>query len=171
MCDTLVSLPRATARGGLLFAKNSDRDPNEAQVLALFVHRPGGKLLVASEAGDGFVLPEDEGVRVVDRHGQVGLRRRAGHVEHPRRAALADDGDEHVVCRTAEMLALHGETPEETRRIAGCRRPRPRRSPRRTPRRTRPRTRPRRRQPQKSQPPVAAEPVAATSSRKKEIAK
>ena len=36
--------------------------PNEAQLLALFVHVPGGRLLVASEAGDGFVLPEDEAV-------------------------------------------------------------------------------------------------------------
>jgi topoisomerase-4 subunit A len=34
--------------------------PNEAQTLALLVHRPGGRLLVASEAGDGFILPEDE---------------------------------------------------------------------------------------------------------------
>jgi topoisomerase-4 subunit A len=36
--------------------------PNEAQMLALFVHVPGGRLLVASEAGDGFILPEDEAV-------------------------------------------------------------------------------------------------------------
>ncbi|HPG23256.1 MAG TPA: DNA gyrase C-terminal beta-propeller domain-containing protein, partial [Amaricoccus sp.] len=36
--------------------------PNEAQVLTLFAHVPGGRLLVASEAGDGFVLPEDEAV-------------------------------------------------------------------------------------------------------------
>jgi topoisomerase-4 subunit A len=36
--------------------------PNEAQALALSVHVPGGRLLVASEAGDGFVLPEDEAV-------------------------------------------------------------------------------------------------------------
>jgi topoisomerase-4 subunit A len=36
--------------------------PNEAQALALFVHVPGSRLLVASEAGDGFVLPEDEAV-------------------------------------------------------------------------------------------------------------
>jgi topoisomerase IV subunit A len=36
--------------------------PNEAQTLALFVHVPGGRLLVASEAGDGFILPEDEAV-------------------------------------------------------------------------------------------------------------
>lgn len=36
--------------------------PNEAQMLGLFVHRPGERLLVASDAGDGFVLPEDEAV-------------------------------------------------------------------------------------------------------------
>jgi topoisomerase-4 subunit A len=36
--------------------------PNEAQPLALFLHVPGGRLLVASEAGDGFILPEDEAV-------------------------------------------------------------------------------------------------------------
>ncbi|PZQ46713.1 MAG: DNA topoisomerase IV subunit A [Rhodovulum sulfidophilum] len=34
--------------------------PNEARMVALFVHRPGAKLIVASDAGDGFVLPEDE---------------------------------------------------------------------------------------------------------------
>jgi topoisomerase IV subunit A len=36
--------------------------PNDARMIALFVHRPGGKLLLASDAGDGFVLPEDEAV-------------------------------------------------------------------------------------------------------------
>ncbi len=35
MCDTLVALPAATARGALLFAKNSDRERNEAQVLEI----------------------------------------------------------------------------------------------------------------------------------------
>ncbi|WP_293901329.1 C69 family dipeptidase [Phenylobacterium sp.] len=35
MCDTLVALPAATARGGLLFAKNSDRERNEAQRLEI----------------------------------------------------------------------------------------------------------------------------------------
>ena len=34
--------------------------PNEAEIVALFVHRPGRKLVVASSAGDGFVVPEDE---------------------------------------------------------------------------------------------------------------
>jgi topoisomerase IV subunit A len=36
--------------------------PNEAEVVALRVHRPGGRLIVASSAGDGFVVPEDEAV-------------------------------------------------------------------------------------------------------------
>jgi len=34
--------------------------PNEAQIVALFIHKPGGKLLVASSAGDGFIVPEDD---------------------------------------------------------------------------------------------------------------
>jgi topoisomerase-4 subunit A len=32
--------------------------PNEAQIVAFFIHQPGAKLLVASSAGDGFVVPE-----------------------------------------------------------------------------------------------------------------
>jgi topoisomerase-4 subunit A len=34
--------------------------PNEVQIVDLFIHRPDGKLLVASSAGDGFVVPEAE---------------------------------------------------------------------------------------------------------------
>ena len=34
--------------------------PNEAQIVALFIHQPGRKLLVASTAGDGFIVSEDE---------------------------------------------------------------------------------------------------------------
>ena len=34
--------------------------PNEAEIVALFIHRPGQRLLVASSVGDGFVVPEDE---------------------------------------------------------------------------------------------------------------
>jgi dipeptidase len=42
MCDTLVALPAETARGGLLFAKNSDRERNEAQGLEMHGARRGG---------------------------------------------------------------------------------------------------------------------------------
>ena len=35
MCDTLVALGPATAAGATLFAKNSDRERNEAQIVEL----------------------------------------------------------------------------------------------------------------------------------------
>jgi len=34
--------------------------PNEAEIVDLFIHRPGTKLVVASSAGDGFLVPADE---------------------------------------------------------------------------------------------------------------
>ncbi|TNF22921.1 MAG: DNA topoisomerase IV subunit A [Rhodobacteraceae bacterium] len=34
--------------------------PNEAEIVDLFIHKPERKLLVASSAGDGFVVPETE---------------------------------------------------------------------------------------------------------------
>ncbi|WP_136439875.1 DNA topoisomerase IV subunit A [Pacificoceanicola onchidii] len=34
--------------------------PNEAEIVDLFIHKPDGKLLVASSAGDGFVVSESE---------------------------------------------------------------------------------------------------------------
>ena len=34
--------------------------PNEVQIVDLFIHRPDGKLLLASSAGDGFIAPEAE---------------------------------------------------------------------------------------------------------------
>ena len=34
--------------------------PNEVQIVDLFIHKPDGKLLLASSAGDGFVVPESE---------------------------------------------------------------------------------------------------------------
>jgi dipeptidase len=47
MCDTLVALGDATADGGVLFAKNSDRERNEAQSLEMTPRRrntPGDPL-------------------------------------------------------------------------------------------------------------------------------
>ncbi|MGB2497867.1 MAG: DNA topoisomerase IV subunit A [Planktomarina sp.] len=34
--------------------------PNEAEIIDIFIHKPGRKLLVASGAGDGFVVSEDD---------------------------------------------------------------------------------------------------------------
>lgn len=38
MCDTFVALANATRDGSVIFGKNSDRDPNEAQELVLIPH-------------------------------------------------------------------------------------------------------------------------------------
>ncbi len=40
MCDTIVALGNSTVDGSVIFAKNSDRDPNEAQQIVLI---KGGK--------------------------------------------------------------------------------------------------------------------------------
>ena len=50
MCDTLVALAAATARGGLLFAKNSDRERNEAQFLEMTpaARHPAGAMIQAT---------------------------------------------------------------------------------------------------------------------------
>ncbi len=47
MCDTMVALGNATADGAVIFAKNSDREPNEAQELVLLPaqnYSPGSTL-------------------------------------------------------------------------------------------------------------------------------
>jgi dipeptidase len=46
MCDTLVALPSKTSSGNLIFGKNSDREPLEAQAVAHFPRKfPKEKLL------------------------------------------------------------------------------------------------------------------------------
>ncbi len=39
MCDTIVALPVATADGSTILAKNSDREPNEAQAISFYPRR------------------------------------------------------------------------------------------------------------------------------------
>ena len=54
-----------------------DLDEND-DFVEIFVHEPGRKLLVASKAGYGFIVPEDE-VLAHEAQGQAGAeRRRAG---------------------------------------------------------------------------------------------
>ncbi len=50
MCDTFVALPPATADGSVIFGKNSDREPNEAQVLEFHPAReyPSGTALTCT---------------------------------------------------------------------------------------------------------------------------
>ena len=40
MCDTFVALPSETADGSILFGKNSNREPNEAQALEFYPQAP-----------------------------------------------------------------------------------------------------------------------------------
>ncbi len=47
MCDTIIATPETTADGVMLFGKNSDREPNEAQQIVFYpaaVHPPGTKV-------------------------------------------------------------------------------------------------------------------------------
>ncbi len=67
--------------------------PNEARIVELRIHRPGGRLLVASDAGDGFLLPEDEAVAQT-RAGKQVLNVRAPAAAHLARPV--PDGADHV---------------------------------------------------------------------------
>ena len=69
--------------------------PAEAEVVDILVHRPGRRLVVASTAGDGFVVPEDEMV-ASKRAGKQVLNLRA-----PARALVpvpVGEGADHVAC-------------------------------------------------------------------------
>ncbi len=87
--------------------------PNEAGIVALFVHRPGGKLLLASSAGDGFIAAEDE-VLAQTRGGKQVLNLREGVHARVCRPVKGD----HVACvgenRKVLIFPL-SELPEMTR--------------------------------------------------------
>ena len=67
--------------------------PNEAEIISLFIHRPGGKLLVASSAGDGFLVSEDD-VVAQTRSGKQVLNVRGDVRAHVCKPATGD----HVAC-------------------------------------------------------------------------
>ena len=84
--------------------------PNEAEIVDLLIHVPGRKLLVASSAGDGFVVPEDD-VLAQTRSGKQVL-----NVKGDIRAAVCRPvtGD-HVACvgENRKVLVFPvGELPE-----------------------------------------------------------
>jgi len=87
--------------------------PNEAEIVALFIHRPGQRLLVASTAGDGFIVAEDEVVA------QTRAGKQVLNVKAPWRALLCRPvtGD-HAACvgenRKVLVFSLE-ELPEMTR--------------------------------------------------------
>ena len=87
--------------------------PNEAGIVDLLIHKPGRKLLVASSAGDGFVVPEDE-IVAQTRSGKQVLNLRAPAQAQVCRPVTGD----HVACvgenRKVLVFALD-ELPKLTR--------------------------------------------------------
>ena len=69
--------------------------PNETEIVAILIHRPGNRLLLASSAGDGFVVPEEE-LLATKRAGKQVLNVKPG-VRAMAPVALTDGGD-HVAC-------------------------------------------------------------------------
>ncbi len=69
---------------------------NDADIVALFVHKPGRNLLVASTSGHGFIVPEDEVVAMTRKGKQV---------------LNVADGAEACVCTPAEgdTIAVSGQ--------------------------------------------------------------
>ena len=87
--------------------------PNEARIVTMFVHRPGSRRIVASTAGDGFIVAEDE-IVAQTRAGKQVLNLSAGAVAH---LAVPVAGDHvAVVGENRKMLVFPlTELPEMTR--------------------------------------------------------
>ncbi len=87
--------------------------PNEAEIVTFFIHRPGRKLLVASTAGDGFLVPEDEVIA------QTRAGKQVLNVKDPARAALCKPatGDHVAVVGDNRKVVIFplDELPEMTR--------------------------------------------------------
>ncbi|MGR3501535.1 DNA topoisomerase IV subunit A [Pseudaestuariivita sp.] len=87
--------------------------PQEVEIVDLFIHRAGGKLLLASSAGDGFVVPEDE-VVAQTRAGKQALNVRAPVVARVCRPVTGDAVA--VVGENRKVLVFDlSELPEMTR--------------------------------------------------------
>ena len=67
--------------------------PNEAEIVDLFIHQAGRKLLIGSSAGDGFVVAEDD-VLAQTRSGKQVLNVRGDTRAHVCRAVAGD----HIAC-------------------------------------------------------------------------
>ncbi|MEL7461631.1 MAG: DNA topoisomerase IV subunit A [Pseudomonadota bacterium] len=87
--------------------------PNEAEIVDLFIHTPGAKRVVASTAGDGFVVPEDE-IVAQTRAGKQALNVKDGVVA---KVAVPVTGDHvAVVSENGKFLVFPLEDlPEMTR--------------------------------------------------------
>ena len=94
--------------------------PNEAEIVDLFVHRPEGKLLVASSAGDGFLVPEAE-VLAQTRAGKQVLNLAPGVAALVCRAVAPGDDAVAVVGENRKLLVFALEELPEMGRGKGVR--------------------------------------------------
>ena len=94
--------------------------PNEAEIIDLFVHRPEGRLLLASSAGDGFLVPEAE-VVAQTRAGKQVLNLRDGVTARVCRAVAAADDAVAVVGENRKLLVFQMDELPEMGRGKGVR--------------------------------------------------
>ncbi|WP_424944406.1 DNA topoisomerase IV subunit A [Aliiroseovarius crassostreae] len=91
--------------------------PNEAEIVDLFIHRPGGKLIVASNEGNGFVVNEDD-VLAQTRTGKQVLNVGDGHAK----VCVPVAGDHvAVVSENRKLLVFPVEELNEMTRGKGVR--------------------------------------------------
>jgi topoisomerase-4 subunit A len=87
--------------------------PNEAEIVDLFLHRPDGRLIVASNAGDGFVVPEVDLIAQT-RNGKQVLNVKDKTIAKVCRAVIGDHVA--VVSENGKLLVFPvSELPEMTR--------------------------------------------------------
>ena len=94
--------------------------PNEAEIIDLFVHQPEGRLLLASSAGDGFLVPEAE-VVAQTRAGKQVLNLRDGVTARVCRAVAAADDAVAVVGENRKLLVFQMDELPEMGRGKGVR--------------------------------------------------
>jgi len=89
--------------------------PNDADITELMVHVAGRKLIIASDAGRGFIVPED-GVLAQTKNGKQVLN--VGPGEEAATCVAVDEGADHIAAigsnRKIIIFPLH-EMPEMTR--------------------------------------------------------
>jgi topoisomerase-4 subunit A len=89
--------------------------PNEAEIVDLFVHRPGMRRLMASSAGDGFVVTEDE-IVAQTRTGKQVLNVKDGVTARTAAPVAAEDDAVAVVGENRKLLVFPlDEVPEMAR--------------------------------------------------------
>ncbi|MBY4894635.1 DNA topoisomerase IV subunit A [Rhodobacteraceae bacterium N5(2021)] len=94
--------------------------PNEVQIVDLFVHKPGAKRLMASSAGDGFLVPEED-ILAQTRSGKQVLNVKEGVTALVCRAIAATDDHVAVVGENRKLLVFPLEELPEMGRGKGVR--------------------------------------------------